>query len=273
MDPAAQTNPLDNPDGQDLDTKSPIQAGQFVIAEQGQANSQAISNSPAAPNIAPSPVLPTQVNPPIAPSPSVAPNQAEELLQNIAQETGGQAPEFTPPQQQDNLQIKNEPIPTYPELTNPNPPFAPELPTLGSKLAGDLPAEPQVPQQSTPSVGPDPTPFSSPETMADIPPAPSSSGGKLRSLLLVVGVFALIGIIGASLWFFVLNKSPKEDIKTESLASEIEEDLPPIPKRTVNGFGDIEQPNQFESSSEAILLEQEVQGLNLPQDSIASPQP
>jgi len=233
MDPAAQTNPLDASTG--LANPGPIQPGQFVVAEQTNHSQPPAQPPPEPKSETANPYMPPANPAPVAGSP-------EELLQNITQASGGSSPDLTQPPAPINP--PNPELATTPMVESP----APAFPTP-SPIESALPAE----NASIPN-GPDPTPFSPNESMAapPIPPAPSSGGDKIKVLLLVIGAFALIGIIGASAWYFVLNK-PTEDIKTENLASEIETDIPQLPKRTNGGFSSLPLPSTIEASPTAGL--------------------
>lgn len=236
MDPAAQTNPFDPAPGTDQINPGPIQPGQFVVAEQTN-HSQQLSQS--VPEAEPEPKNPTNpYMPPVNPAPMAG--SPDELLQNILKPSGEKPPDFAPPPP------ANEPLP-------PNPVVAPMAETIATDLSSATPPQSVLPEQTPNSPnGPDPTPFSAGEAMAAPPPAPepSSGGDKIKVFLLVIGAFALIGIIGASAWYFVLNK-PKEDVKTENLASEIEADLPEVPKRTGGGFASLPLPSSIEASPAA----------------------
>lgn len=248
MDPAAQTNPLDPATSTDQINPGPIQPGQFVVAEQNN-HQQTPSSSVPKPKQEPIASNNSPVN-----LTSPVPNTPDDLLQDIVRSSGGKSPDLSSPL------LANEPmspLTSVKETVSQTPPPAPDpskvLPPidpadLRSAQMPSLSAEST--QTSTSSGGPDPTPFSPNEAMAAPPPAPepSSGGGdKIKVFLLVIGVFALIGIIGASAWYFVLNK-PKEDVKTENLFAEIIEDLAEIPKRTSGGFASLPLPSSIEAS-------------------------
>lgn len=133
----------------------------------------------------------------------------------------------------------------------------PPLPTLGASPSAQASApvnlasaqQPTPPPVSPsnqsglppiPPSQPDPTPFM-PQPTSPPPTQESSKMGKIKLLLFIAAGVALVGLIGAVVWLFVLGgNKPKEPIKTESTQEQLQEQ-PPVPKRTEGGFGELPQ--------------------------------
>lgn len=96
---------------------------------------------------------------------------------------------------------------------------------------------------------PDPTPFTPPTT--PVAPAPSSGSegskfGKIKIIGIALGVISLLTIIGALVWFFVLNKNttqPSTTIDEQILEEPLPANQPPA------GFGQLPE-STAESSPE-----------------------
>lgn len=164
----------------------------------------------------PSPIEPGQfvVAPPVSPDTSV----------------GGSAPDTTlppPPQPEPSQEIPlQSPQPT-PLASDTEPVPAPE-------------PEPLFAQNQ-----PNPTPFvaptSSPETAQAQADQPLSKIQRARKILIIVGIFLLVAILGAIVWLFIVGRSREQPAKTQSqeVSPGQEPSQPPIPKRTAGGFADL----------------------------------
>lgn len=116
-------------------------------------------------------------------------------------------------------------------------------PNLASTQPGPLSGPPPPGPPGLPPIPPsqpDPTPFM-PQPASPPPTQESSKMGKIKLLLFIAAGVALVGLIGAVVWLFVLGgNKPKEPIKTESTQEQLQEQ-PPVPKRTEGGFGELPQ--------------------------------
>lgn len=93
------------------------------------------------------------------------------------------------------------------------------------------------------STQPDPTPFTAPGQAIgqQIESAQTNGGGgsKMKGIIIALALLALLTIIGAVVYFFVLPKLKENSAKTQTSTDvQIEEPSPP-PQRTGSGFGDI----------------------------------
>lgn len=92
---------------------------------------------------------------------------------------------------------------------------------------------------------PDPTPFnpSAPGQTAqgaNVPPAAESAkkSGGMKIVLVFLAILALVGIIAAVIYFFVLPMVKKQESTTDTADTMVEEPSPPA-QRTEGGFGQL----------------------------------
>ncbi|OGD87983.1 hypothetical protein A3D81_00010 [Candidatus Curtissbacteria bacterium RIFCSPHIGHO2_02_FULL_40_17] len=195
---------------------SPIQPGQFVVAQEEPESAAANIGSP----------------PQNQPDSNISgPVQTQTEPQNI--------PPSTP--------LPSSVAPTPPETADHS-----LASSLSTPLAESTKVQTPPPPENAPSQ-PDPTPFVSPQQSQD--PAQmggadqTSKIEKFKLVLLVGAALVLILIIAALVWFFILNKKEKEPAKTQ-LQEQVEEPQLP-PKRTTGGFGELPPatPEATESAS------------------------
>jgi len=131
-----------------------------------------------------------------------------------------------------------------------NPPQASQ-PTVS--LAGER-SDQAIPQvlpnaaAGSASTQPDPTPFTAPNINQQATPDQTKSGGgsKIKMVIIIVAILALIAIIGATVYLFVLPKLKGNTAKPQTSTDVQIEEPSPLPPKTGNGFGDI--PQSTESS-------------------------
>ncbi len=237
MDPTApkdndQNNPQSGEDQQD----NPIQPGQFVVSGELQAQPQTSST--------PLPVDP-QPSQPLGNAPQLDPNPkpltddlGKNLEETVAQATGAAtiaSPQNQPPQSSPLDQLSSQPPESAPAPASlqPDPtPFTPPQDSAAPPLPG--------PSVAAPIPGPQPQP-----QQQDL-----DSGSKIgKAIPIIVGIIALIAIVAAVAWFFILNRQSKEPTTTTE-QSPVEAPTSPSPV-SKSGFGEIEESPSPEASPEA----------------------
>lgn len=208
MDPTARNdNPKIGdkiPDPSGNSHTSPIQPGQFVVAQEEPPSPAAnIGSSPSGQN----------------PKPPAGPQTQKE--QQV----------MSPP----SIPQPSSVATTSPETT------AQTLATTSAPPAESTKVQTPPPPENAPSQ-PDPTPFVSPQQEQDTAqmggPEQPSKIEKLKIILLIGAALVSVVIIAALVWFFVLNKKENESAKTQLPQEQVEEPQLP-PKRTTGGFGEL----------------------------------
>lgn len=219
------------------------------------------NNNPQGPS-APSSSHPQQASPwSVTPNPPVvSPEASQETSNQNNPILPGQfvvSQEYTPPQNnpppQSSLtqnipqvlpQTQVSDLPPS-DLSNYNQPIDHQITTPQSPVITSQPNpqnNPPIQSPITSGSQPDPTPF--------VPPNPQSApqgfskppGGikNLRVVIIVVGVFILVLIIGAIAWFLLSGNKLNQAAKTQSqLSPEPSISQPPIPVRTKGGFSEL----------------------------------
>ena len=151
------------------------------------------------------------------------------------------------------------PMPSGPVVENPQVPQNPQMtqsynqnpaPAKGFTAAAyQNPAfQTQVPPQGIlPQTQPDPTPFTPPGTPVNQVPASPNEGskfGKIKILGIALGVISLLVIIGALVWFFVLNKETTQQLTTAN--EEVIEEPSPA-NQPPGGFSQLPESTQESS--------------------------
>lgn len=160
------------------------------------------------------------------------------------------AGQFVVAPDQDGI-FKQPPPPSSPS-TPPPPPTEP-LPIQPAQPTGvnlplpepPLPPSPFPPQTppSFPPTQPDPTPYTPPPPSQSQFSPPPSQIKRARVYLIILGIFLIVVILAALLWFFVLGQNRKsQPAKTE--APQEETPTPPSIKRTTGGFADLPQATE-----------------------------
>lgn len=156
----------------------------------------------------------------------------------------------------DDSQAQQAPT-SAPAPIAPQPPQTPTPPAVslaGQRQESAIPLVPPSASQAGASAQPDPTPFTAPNVGQQSAPenAKASGGSKSKGILLVVAFIALLAIIGAVVYFFVLPKLKGNSAKTQTSTDvQIEEPSPPPPK-TGSGFGDIPQSTESAQPAPAV---------------------
>lgn len=220
------------------------------------------NSSPQGPS-APTSSLPQQASPwSLTPNPPVAsPAESQETPSQNNPILPGQyveSQEYIPPQNNTSLQPSpTQDIPrVFPQAQSTDPPQSSDLAytnlpidhqitTPQAPVVGSQPNSQDIPPVQSPLTSgtqPDPTPF--------VPPNPQSApqgfskppGGikNLRVVIIIVGVVALLAIIGVIAWFLFSGSKSNQAAKTQSQQSpEPAISQPPIPARTQGGFSEL----------------------------------
>ncbi|MDO8487258.1 MAG: hypothetical protein Q7S45_03120 [Candidatus Curtissbacteria bacterium] len=141
--------------------------------------------------------------------------------------------------------------PTPPAATLPPLPEKPPVensPILGatSPPAAPEPTIPDLNPQPAPSFSgqPNPTPYTPPPSGPQVQ-MPSSGGiskiKQLRVVIIIAGVLALVIIIAALMWFFVLKPKSNQAVNVQGSGQTDVIEPSPLPKVTQGGFGDLPQ--------------------------------
>lgn len=223
MDPTAPND--NNQDSQGgSDSQSPIQPGGFVVSDEpgaGQATQAPIAQDPQS---QPQPF----VQDPTPPTPSPLASDLESDLQStVASATGANLAGISDPAAQapqENLNpIDSGPLNQSSQDLQPDP--TPFVPPGQDQLNAGAPIPPPVPPI---------TPVGSGQ------PGDGSKSAKLKSLIIIVGIFILVAILAAVAWYFILNKGSNESTTTTN-TNPVE--LPTsAPTRNDSGFGNIPSP-------------------------------
>lgn len=189
---------------------------------------------PSAPNNSSNPNqgTPEPTNP-IEPGQFVVSAEEPVTPQNPPPQVTQQTPAYQVPPESQKLPVSREPQPNIAQNQSQAPAAVPPQPP---------PSPPsQTPGAPAPNFSqPDPTPFS-PPAPAGVNPDGESKTGKLKLILIVLGLLVLLATVGGLLWFFVLGKRIQEATKTENPEDSVavEEEPSPITKRTTGGFGEL----------------------------------